>query len=202
MSATLTLRRVPRQQRSRDRLDAILDAAAELLATSGPDGTTITAVAERAGLATSSVYDYVVGDRELIGAVAERGLDRIHRALADIIGRPESVDDLLAKLSIGLGVFLDRYQSDLGVKEAIAFADADPELMTINLADTRRNAALISDALQVVHPGVDGGAAILLLTHLTGALAHLASRVDDEEAQTIVEEFERLVFFSVANLLG
>lgn len=188
-----TLRRVPRQQRSRDRLDAILDAAAELLARAGPDGTTITAVAEQADLATSSVYDYVEGDRELIGAVAERGLERIHLDLVDIIGQPASIEDFLVSLSVALRVFLNRYQTDLGLKEALAFVDADPALMEINLADTRRNAALIVGALNLLRPDADLDSRVLLLTHLSGSLANLAARVDEDEAEELVEQFELLL---------
>jgi len=191
--APKTLRRQPRQQRSRDRLNAILDAGADLLATVGPAGTTITAVAAQAGLATSSIYDYVEGDRELIGAVAERGLDRIHVELTAVLGDLNSLDELLPALSSGLRLFLGRYQMDRGLREALAFVDADPALMTINLADTRRNAALITDALGRFEPDAGLETAVLLVTHLSGALANLAARVDDDEAERLIVEFERLL---------
>jgi len=187
------LRRHPQQQRSRDRVDLILDSAALLLASSGPNGTTITAVAEQTGLPTSSIYDYVLSERELIGAVAERGLDRIHQDLVDEVGEPASTADLRASLTACLHLFLERYQTDPGLREALAFVDADPQLMQINLADTRRNADVIHAAIVGLDPGADVASAVLLLTHLSGSLAGLAARVTAVEADDLVAQFERLL---------
>jgi AcrR family transcriptional regulator len=170
-----------------------LDAAAELLASEGPDGTTITAVADRAGLATSSVYDYVEGDRELIGAVGERGLERIHFTLVELVGEPQTVDALRASMSSGLRMFLDRFKSEPGLKEALAFMDADPELAHINLADTRRNAKLVVDAAATLLPEAELNTVVLLMTHLSGALASLASRVEPDEAEQLIVAFEALL---------
>jgi len=190
---TTCLRRHPQQQRSRDRVDLILDSAALLLASSGPNGTTITAVAEQTGLPTSSIYDYVLSERELIGAVAERGLDRIHQELVDEIGEPASTADLRASLTACLHLFLECYQTDPGLREALAFVDADPQLMQINLADTRRNADVIHAAIVSLDPGADVASAVFLLTHLSGSLAGLAARVTAVEADDLVAQFERLL---------
>jgi len=172
-------------------LDLILDGAAELLGAVGAGGTTITAVAERTGLATSSIYAYVEGDRELIGAVAERGLERVHKHLVEILGNPSSDEELGAVLSQGLMMFLDRYESDVGMRQAIAFVDADPELMHINLADTHRNAEAIWAAVSRFQPAIDAST-VLLLVHLSGALAGLAASVSEPEAKKLISEFERL----------
>ncbi len=52
------LRRVPRQQRSRERVQAILDATSGLLEESGYDDLTTTFIAERAGMSVSSLYQF------------------------------------------------------------------------------------------------------------------------------------------------
>lgn len=187
------LRRVPLQQRSRDRLTLILDTAADVLSTHGPAGTSITAVAARAGLPASSVYDYVAAERELIAAVAERGLQQVHDDFVAILGEPDTVDELARALSVALTMFLRRYKSNPGFKEALAFIDADPQLMQINLADTRRNAALIAHAVTAVLPNAHVDVAALLITHLSGSLADLAARVSEAESKLLVEQYEQLI---------
>lgn len=187
------LRRRPKQQRSRDRVGLILDAAASILTSDGPSGTTITAVAAHTGLATSSIYDYVVGDRELIGAVAERGLARIYLELVEIVGTPQSVAELIESLSAGLQMYVRRYRDEPGLQQALAFADADPTLAMVNLTDTRRNAKVFERALAPLRPGVELRHTALLVTHFGGAFAGLVSLVDDEEAEALTAEFERLL---------
>lgn len=177
---------------------AILDAAAELLATDGPDGTTITTVADRAGLATSSVYDYFEDDRSLIGAVAERSLDQMHHDLIASIGSPTSLEEMAASASDSLRLFLGRYEQDVGLREAVAFVDADPTLMHININDSRRNAAIIGPLVAGLRPGVDLAPAVFLMVHLSGALASLVARVDTDEAAQLIEQFERLLTLTLS----
>jgi AcrR family transcriptional regulator len=187
------LRRQPVQARSRERVDAILDATSQLLAEVGASGTTITAVAARVGLAAGSVYEYVESERELIGAVAQRGLDALHVDLVSAIGSPETADELIDSTNSALDLFLDRYRLSPGLRQALAFIDADPELAAINLADSRRNAAAFEAAIAVTRPDVDFGVSALLLTHLTGALAKLTLQVPPAEAGRLVAAYRALI---------
>jgi AcrR family transcriptional regulator len=187
------LRRQPSQARSKARVDAILDAASALLSEAGASGTTITAVSERIGIAPSSVYEYVESDRQLIGAVAQRGLDALHSDLVATIGSPSSVEEATHALGKALDLFLDRYHSAQGLRQALAFIDADPELAAINLADSRRNAAAFEAAIAPFRSGVDSGVTGLLLTHLTSALAGLTLQVPADEAKQLVDAYRNLV---------
>jgi AcrR family transcriptional regulator len=55
-------------------LERLLDAFAELVRERGIEGTTLAAVAERAGLARSAVYNHVRDKHDLVLAHTERGL--------------------------------------------------------------------------------------------------------------------------------
>lgn len=74
-------RRVPRQQRSREKHDRILDAADALLARDGAGALTTTRIAEEAGIAVGSVYAYFA-DKE---AIAEAIALRHWRRFADLV---------------------------------------------------------------------------------------------------------------------
>jgi len=62
-------RRRPQQQRSRAKVDAILAAANALVAEHGADALTTTLVAERAGVAVGSLYQYFDGVPAIVEAL-------------------------------------------------------------------------------------------------------------------------------------
>ncbi|HET9379596.1 MAG TPA: TetR/AcrR family transcriptional regulator [Streptomyces sp.] len=71
-----TLRRAPVQRRSAERLARILDACADLLDEVGYDALSTRCVAQRAGVPIGSVYRFFGNKREMVGALAQRNLER------------------------------------------------------------------------------------------------------------------------------
>ena len=81
MSANLTtdagpLRRRPVQQRSAARVERMLEACAKLIDEVGYDGVTTTLIAERAGVAVGSLYQFFPDKRAVVQALTTRNLDR------------------------------------------------------------------------------------------------------------------------------
>ncbi|MBE3008653.1 TetR family transcriptional regulator [Microbispora sp. NEAU-D428] len=69
------LRRRPSQRRSARRVERMLDACAELLDEGGYDALTTTRVAERAGVAIGSVYQFFPDKRALSQALTRRNVE-------------------------------------------------------------------------------------------------------------------------------
>ncbi|WP_344083203.1 TetR/AcrR family transcriptional regulator [Luedemannella helvata] len=69
------LRRMPVQGRSLARVHRMLDACAELVDQVGYDGLTTTLLAERAGVAIGSVYQFFPDKRAIVQALTLRNLD-------------------------------------------------------------------------------------------------------------------------------
>lgn len=69
-------RRRPTQERSRQTVDAILEAAAEVFEAEGFDGTT-ERIVERAGVSVGSMYQYFPNKSALLVALAERYADEM-----------------------------------------------------------------------------------------------------------------------------
>jgi AcrR family transcriptional regulator len=85
-SPASTMRKVPRQARSRATTDAILGAAAHILGERGWAGLTTNTVAEVAGVSIGSLYQYFPNKLALIEAVRRRHFDdvlAVLRAAAD-----------------------------------------------------------------------------------------------------------------------
>ncbi|MFC9998774.1 TetR/AcrR family transcriptional regulator [Nocardia sp. NPDC127526] len=70
-------RRAPSQQRSRARVDRILQAARELLEESGPGAVTTRAVAERAGVPVASIYQYFANREAVLQELTLRSVGGI-----------------------------------------------------------------------------------------------------------------------------
>ena len=77
-------RKRPRQARSRALVEAILDAAAHILAQHGREALTTNAVAVKAGVSVGSLYQYFPNRDAIIAAVAGRHGHRVYHLVADL----------------------------------------------------------------------------------------------------------------------
>lgn len=69
-----TRRRLPTQARSRERVERILDAAAQLVVAEGVEGLTTRSIAEAAGLPVASLYQYFADKEAVLLALCERDM--------------------------------------------------------------------------------------------------------------------------------
>jgi AcrR family transcriptional regulator len=73
----LSARRDPAQERSRQTVDAIVEAAGRLLVEHGRRGVTTNAVAERAGVSIGSIYQYFPNKEAIFASLQERHRDQV-----------------------------------------------------------------------------------------------------------------------------
>lgn len=88
--ANLTNRRIPRQSRSQQRVDLILDTAADLFTEIGYEATTTNAIAERAQISIGSLYRYYPDKAAILHGLVNRYDEQI-RAVFDQIDTPDLV---------------------------------------------------------------------------------------------------------------
>ncbi|MDQ0895885.1 TetR/AcrR family transcriptional regulator [Agromyces ramosus] len=84
-----SVRTEPTQRRSTQRLDALLDAAAEIVDESGFERLTTQMVAERAGASIGTVYRYFPDRVAVLHALRERSVRRFRERVADDLERTE-----------------------------------------------------------------------------------------------------------------
>lgn len=98
----LTPRKKPRQRRSRETVEAILEAAAQLFQRYGYAATTTNGIAERAGVSIGSLYQYFPNKDALLVALAEEHLDAavatLTRAFAHAAQQEPALRPLLGEL--------------------------------------------------------------------------------------------------------
>jgi AcrR family transcriptional regulator len=83
----LRARRDPAQERSRQTVDAIVEAAGQLLVEHGRIGVTTNVVAERAGASIGSVYQYFPNKEAIFASLQERHRDQVMPLIQHTIAR-------------------------------------------------------------------------------------------------------------------
>jgi AcrR family transcriptional regulator len=87
-----TPRKKPRQQRSQETVDCILDATARVLCTTGYDHASTNRVAMAAGVSVGSLYQYFPSKEALVAALVERHVEQmtslVKRKLAEVASAP------------------------------------------------------------------------------------------------------------------
>ncbi|NYG54827.1 TetR family transcriptional regulator [Nocardioides perillae] len=82
-------RRVPRQARSRARVEAVLDAAAALVVEHGVEALTTRAIADAAGVPVASLYQYFADKEDVLLALADRDMAEMdEQVLSDLATLP------------------------------------------------------------------------------------------------------------------
>ena len=84
-----------------DRRDALLDAAAALVATGDIEAVSMEAVAERAGVSRPLVYKHFANRKELLAAVYQRESALLHAELTGAVGAAETLEDRFRALARG-----------------------------------------------------------------------------------------------------
>lgn len=188
-------RKLPKQSRGRETVRAILEAAAQVFAERGMEGTTTNQVAERAGVSIGTLYQYFPNKESLMVAMAD--------------GRTEVT---LARLREQLAAL-----SDASTKEVTAHAvrfmlqrrrEVDPDLYelvateVVPLRGQARVRAFMASAQQAVHQLVQARAEEFDCPNLELASFFVVHAVDrcveaalqrEESEDELVEEITKMV---------
>lgn len=105
-------RRVPVQARSRERVDRILDAAAQLLTEQGYNAVKTNHIAKRAGISIGSIYQFFPNRFAIFHALAVRYLDRVADVLSEHIGPEATAGPWRVALDRVLDILAEMWRSD------------------------------------------------------------------------------------------
>ncbi|GAB2823093.1 TetR family transcriptional regulator [Actinocorallia aurea] len=189
------LRRKPAQRRSAERVQRMLDACAEILDEAGYDGLSTTRIAQRAGVAIGSVYQFFPDKRAVAQALALRNLEEF----GDRIG--VLLDELPAEgwsLLVGraIDIFVEMHRTVPGFR-VLRFGDvADLHL----LDESADNNAVVADRLReliVQSTGVPDGPdlerAFAIAVESADALIKMAFRRAADGDDAVIGEAKGLI---------
>jgi AcrR family transcriptional regulator len=109
------LRRVPVQDRSRRRVDHVLDTAARLVDELGPDAVTTASIAAEAGVSIGGLYDFFPNRESIFDAVVERSFDKVS-PIADAVHASMPGADWRPALEAVVWALFDFYRDEPGFR--------------------------------------------------------------------------------------
>lgn len=172
----LSPRKRPRQARSRETVDAILEAGTRVFGARGYAGASTNRIAEAAGVSVGSLYEYFPNKDAILVALAQRRLDAMMREVQEeLLAASEAGEPLAALLRRFVMAMLEAHEEEPDLHRAV-FSEAPhpPALHACVLQMEGALAHSLEDALrvrsEVTRP--DSDAAAHLVVQTVEALTH------------------------------
>ncbi|OBQ78883.1 TetR/AcrR family transcriptional regulator [Mesorhizobium sp. WSM3873] len=188
-------RRAPTQQRSRERVERMLAAAAALIAEQGSDAMRMGEVAERAGVSIGSLYQFFPDKRAIVWALAERYTAESQACISAALKDVSDAEGLKQAFSELVDIYYGMFLAEPVMRDIWSGTQADKALRELELADSRANARFLVAVLKRLRPGADTVAmetAALLVWQMGEAVMRLAISVDREEGDRLVAAYKRM----------
>ncbi len=191
------MRRQPRQARSLERVNRILDVAAELFEREGYRATTTNAIASRAQVPIGSLYQFFPDKAAIMQALAVRYTEKLHQRLAQL----ETADTTTLSLSDYVEQMVDTVMSffhDYSGYHAI-FMQVQGSMPELEQIDEATDKQLIQDlviTLSQWQPDLtpeDCEAIAFVVVKVIGTLLWLSLSQEESLQKRLVTETKRVI---------
>jgi AcrR family transcriptional regulator len=195
--------RAPKQQRSRDRVERLIEAADQVLATEGYGALTVRRIAEVAGVPVGSIYQFFTDKHAIVEVLAERYMAEfasVMSRLVDEVG-DDGWDDPAGRV---LDAFADLFRRHAGYRAIWLDRHFTPEMVRAD----ERNDDLMADGLRriVVAQGAPDTDEVAfqcrVAVYMGGSLLRRAFRLDPAGDPALIEETKRIERLYLRQLAG
>jgi len=121
-------RKLPTQQRSKDKVERILVAAAEVLAESGYDQLKVVTIAKKAGAAVGSVYQFFPNKHAIMTTLVERWLAVDNQSLDTVESRVGQYNTVVDEFIDLAELLVASYKEQKGLLALVSLCRNIPEL--------------------------------------------------------------------------
>ncbi|CAD7054570.1 TetR/AcrR family transcriptional regulator [Pseudorhizobium endolithicum] len=187
------LRRVPKQERSRERIDEILKVSMDLIGRKGIDAVTMKEIASLSGGPIASVYQYFPNKSAILATLYQRYADSVMElveASATNVQTPEDAFDAIDRL---VDLYYQRIRGNPAIQDLLNATQADKALALLDIEGSRLHSRIFAEA---VCPLMDPDRCeefqrtVFLMFQLAGSAVRLALLVDEEEGRCILSDFK------------
>ncbi|BAO92038.1 TetR/AcrR family transcriptional regulator [Caballeronia cordobensis] len=189
------VRRRPAQQRSRERLDRILEVAQQLIAEKGSEHVRMSEIAELAEISIGSLYQYFPDKRAIVrtlaGLYAAESRRCVREALEAVQNRAQLLDAFASLVDQYYEIVLDKPV----MRDISSALRSDKELTSIEIAESKACGALLAAAIRRVTPGADSkrvNALAFLIWQMGEETMRLAVAHKRGEGALLVDAYKRM----------
>lgn len=194
--ARIKPRRHPQQERSIQRVDAILTAAAKLIADKGVSAMKMTELAAEAAIPIGSVYQYFPEKAAIVRALFDRHAMAIQARTTEAFAGVQTLDHAVEIITGVIDWYYRTYRNDPGYLGVWLGTETDQDLLRLNIQHSRRVAEIFLAAITPHIPAdsrIDIPARSFLFSHLIGASIRLAIMSDDDLAGRMLAEWKVVI---------
>ena len=191
-----TPRRIPSQQRGRERVDLILSVASELIARNGSDALRMGEIVEKAGVSFGSLYQYFPDKTAIIRVLAERYNEQGRQCVEDELVAVKSADELRAALGRIVDGYYAMFLEEPVMRDIWHATNADKLLQQIDAEDMEWHSQAFLSVLVRLCPERDHSelARIARLTmQLVAAAVRYAISIKREEGDKVIALFKTML---------
>lgn len=191
-----SMRRQPKQKRSQERIERILDVAAEVFDEVGFEAATTHAIAARADTAIGSLYQFFPDKLAIFHALELRHVERVHTVWAKL-SQPEIIQLPFEGFIRTLReTFQQLFEQPTSRIVFVQFFTSRAIFQNIDESFTQEAINFMAQLLQKRNPALSSEQCHLLAevcTHTCNTLLVLALRSDETHRQQIFEQIEALL---------
>ncbi|MBB2675741.1 UNVERIFIED_ORG: AcrR family transcriptional regulator [Rhizobium etli] len=202
--STGQLRRIPSQQRGRERFEKILTVAAELIESHGSDGLKMSQIVEKAGLSFGALYQYFPDKSSIIRTLAERFNEEGRRCVEEELAKVRDVSAVQGALANIVDQYYAFFRREPVMRDIWHATHTDKLLQQIDAEDMEFHARTFLVVLVRLWPQRESGEllAIARLTmQLLAAAVRYAVSLEEEEGAQAIALFKKMQIADIGRLL-
>ncbi|MDK4717065.1 TetR/AcrR family transcriptional regulator [Rhizobium sp. CNPSo 4039] len=192
----VTFRKRPQQERSIQRVDAILSVAAALIAEKGVSAMKMTELAAVATVPIGSVYQYFPDKAAIVRALLDRHSSRIQQKVSEAFAIVTSLDHAIELVCTMIDWYYREFRSDPAYLGVWFGTDIDRDILQLNIQHSNRVAEIFLDSIRPFLPAesrIDLEARTQLFSHLIGASVRFAIMSEGEMAKRMLHEWKQVI---------
>lgn len=186
-------RRVPSQQRSKEKYEQVLLSAKELIGQKGNDLVTMKEISKHSGVTLPSIYQYFPDKTAILQAIMEDYFSQVRETLVTLLKDCDSMQVLSEQLNSGIDIFYALVKDEPVVSVLWASLQASVSLRELDAKDSAINAGIITDKIFSIIGELrtdEIRTSVILLVNMIGATVRLAATMPEQQGEGIIEEYK------------
>lgn len=188
----IEVRKRPVQARSKARVEAILDAARDIISEIGSDGMKMSVLAQRAGVPIGTVYQFFPNKSAVIYTLVTDIMQQMHMALQAQMEGIQSLDDASGRIDQMVRGYYQFLKDEPVMRDILGSTQGDKKLQALDQEDSRTNGTMMFERMKPFVAQQDHKRLMVVLflnAHLTGSLTRLAVMEDADMAESLLQIF-------------